>query len=104
MVAEITPAATAATATLANSEGRALKAGPQNVAAQASKETLNLTELASQLSELTQSVAEQPVVDSQLVATFQTAVNDGSYRVDPPAVAEKLAGFEALLTHGPRSA
>jgi anti-sigma28 factor (negative regulator of flagellin synthesis) len=46
-------------------------------------------------------VADQPVVDKQLVEGFQKAVNDGSYRIDPPAIADKLAGFEALLTTGP---
>ncbi len=64
-------------------------------------ETLKLTDLASRLRDLTQSVADVPMVDKQRVDQFQQAVNDGSYRVDAQQVAEKLYGFESMMTGAP---
>jgi flagellar biosynthesis anti-sigma factor FlgM len=105
MVSEINSATSNNAAAVAALEARVLKSDAQPTlsapAVPSSKEGIDLTNLASQLRELTQSVADQPVVDKQLVEGFQKAVNDGSYRIDPPAIADKLAGFEALLTTGP---
>jgi negative regulator of flagellin synthesis FlgM len=53
------------------------------------------------LRDLTQSVADVPMVDKQRVDQFQQAVNDGSYRVDAQQVAEKLYGFESMMTGAP---
>ncbi len=105
MVSEINSATSNNAAAVAALEARVLKSDAQPTlsapAVPSSKEGIDLTKLASQLRELTQSVADQPVVDKQLVEGFQKAVNDGTYRVDPPAIADKLASFEALLTTGP---
>jgi flagellar biosynthesis anti-sigma factor FlgM len=105
MVSEINSATSSNAAAVAALESRVLKTNAQQAvttpAIPSSKEGIDLTNLASRLRDLTQSVADQPIVDKQLVTEFQKAVNDGTYRVDPPAIADKLASFEALLTTGP---
>ena len=69
-----------------------------------STETVQLTDTASRLRELTQSVANIPVVDRQRVDAFQQTINDGSYRIDNQQVAEKVIGFETMMTGGPTQA
>ena len=67
-------------------------------------ETVQLTDMASRLRDLTQSVANIPVVDRQRVDSFQQSINDGSYRIDNQQVAEKVIGFETMMTGGPNQA
>ena len=67
-------------------------------------ETVQLTDTASRLRDLTQSVANIPVVDRQRVDSFQQSINDGSYRIDDQQVAEKVIGFETMMTSGPNQA
>lgn len=70
----------------------------------AGTETVQLTDTASRLRDLTQSVANIPVVDRQRVDSFQQSINDGSYRIDDQQVAEKVIGFETMMTSGPNQA
>ena len=76
-------------------------APPAAPGAAAGSDVVSLTDLASRLQSLTQSVADVPVVDSKRVDQFRQAITDGSYQVDPEAVADKLANFEAMLS-GPQ--
>lgn len=61
-------------------------------------DTVQLTDTASRLRDLTQSIADVPVVDRQRVDAFQQSINDGSYRIDNQQVAEKVIGFETMMT------
>jgi len=62
-----------------------------------SAEVVTLTDLASRLQELTQSVAKLPVADQEKIEAFRQSIADGSYNIDPHAVAEKLTSIESLL-------
>ena len=67
-------------------------------------DTVQLTDTASRLRDLTQSIADIPVVDRQRVDAFQQSINDGSYRIDNQQVADKVIGFEAMMTGRPNQA
>lgn len=67
-------------------------------ASSSSADTVNLTDTAQRLRELEKSVAGLPVVDTQRVETVKKALADGTYRVEPGRVADKLVGFEDALS------
>ena len=58
---------------------------------------VTLTEAARRLSELTQTVTAQPVVDRTRVDEIRAAIADGSYRVDPEQIAARLLQTEREL-------
>lgn len=60
-------------------------------------DTVSLTDTAARLKELEMGLASQPVVDTQRVQSVQSAINDGSFEVDPDSVAEKMIEFETGL-------
>ncbi len=64
-------------------------------------DVVTLTDLASRLQQLTQSVADLPVADQTKIAAFQQSIADGTYHVDAAAVAEKLTSIESLLADLP---
>jgi negative regulator of flagellin synthesis FlgM len=76
-------------------ESRAMDA-PQSTRAKGA-EVVTLTDLAARLQALTQSVADLPVADREKVEAFRQSVAEGSYEVDPQAVAEKLSAIESML-------
>jgi len=55
-------------------------------------------DLDARLRKLESTLAQLPVVDRQRVEATRQAIADGSYRVDPARVAEKLLAFESALT------
>ena len=59
---------------------------------------MSLTDTAARLRKLESTLAQLPVVDRQRVEAPRQAIADGSYRVDPARVAEKLLAFESALT------
>jgi flagellar biosynthesis anti-sigma factor FlgM len=108
MVSEIsngTPAAvTAVEQRMVKLDKTQSQQAPATAAPSGPGDTLKLTDLASRLRDLTQSVADVPVVDAQRVEQFQKAINDGSYRIDSVQIAEKLYGFETMMASGPAKA
>ncbi|MCP5144825.1 MAG: flagellar biosynthesis anti-sigma factor FlgM [Gammaproteobacteria bacterium] len=77
--------------------------GPNNGGAAAatgkagSSDVVTITDLASRIRDLVQSVESLPHVDQQRVAEIRQQIADGSYEVDPRATAEKLLEFESML-------
>jgi negative regulator of flagellin synthesis FlgM len=71
----------------------AVSNGVQNVSG--SGEKVHLSSEAQQLQKITDSLRDQPVVNSSRVAELKAAVADGSYKVDSNRVASKLLNFEA---------
>lgn len=67
-------------------------------------EVVTLTDLAARLQRLTDSVAQLPVVDQTRVAALKHSIDNGEYQIDDRQVADKVAGFEALLARAPTSA
>ena len=81
--------------------GAAPTAGP---APAKNTEVVTLTDLAARLQHMTESVAQLPVVDQTRVAELKKSIDSGEYRIDDRQVADKVAGFEALLARGPSGA
>lgn len=77
-------------------QGRGKAVGPTTPGS-ASGDSVTITQTAQQLNELHDALAKVPVVDTQRVEALRTAIDDGSYEVDPMQVAEKLMRFEEQL-------
>jgi negative regulator of flagellin synthesis FlgM len=60
-----------------------------------SGEAVHLSSEAQQLQKITDSLRDQPTVNSARVAELKAAIADGSYKVDSNRVASKLLNFEA---------
>ena len=63
----------------------------------AESSSVSLTSDAKTLASLEKAVKEAPVVDAARVQGLQKAIADGSYQVEPAAVAERLMRMESLL-------
>ena len=55
---------------------------------------VHITDSASQLATLEQTLRSLPAVDSERVALFQTAIEQGTYTVQPQHVADQLMQLE----------
>lgn len=63
-----------------------------------SVDTVSLSDTASRMHSLQNTLAELPVVDSQRVADIQQSIDDGTFEIDSNRVAEKMLGFESDLS------
>jgi len=81
----------------ATSSGAAKTAGASSGNKSGQTDTVSLTDTAARLKELEMGLASQPVVDTQRVQSVQSAINDGTFEVDPDSVAEKMIEFETGL-------
>ena len=80
--------------------------GPRKAAEQAQSppptaapggDVVTVTDLATRLQKLSESVHNLPVVDQALVTEMRDALASGSYRVDDSQIAEKLLSLETSL-------
>lgn len=76
------------------------KAAPGNAAAPARGDVVTLTDLASRLQKLTDSVRDLPVVDQARVAELRDQIESGNYDASDRDIADKLAAFEQTLGRG----
>tara|TARA_R110002050_G_scaffold57423_3_gene129038 strand:+ start:179023 stop:179334 length:312 start_codon:yes stop_codon:yes gene_type:complete len=60
-------------------------------------DTVSLTDTATQLQSLQQTLADAPVVDSDRVSAIKAAISDGSYNVDPAELANNMIKLEQQL-------
>ncbi|MFJ4135326.1 flagellar biosynthesis anti-sigma factor FlgM [Pseudomonas cyclaminis] len=93
-----TPATSGTTRTTGTKESVEAKAPPLPAKAeQASQsgEPVHLSNEAQQLQKVTDSLRDQPVVNTPRVAQEKPPPPDGSYQVDSNRVASKLLNFEA---------
>ncbi len=61
-------------------------------------DTVSLTDTATQLQSLQQTLSEVPEVDSDKVEAIRAAIADGSYSVDVNELAQNLIEFEQQLS------
>ena len=73
-----------------------LASGPAADSAAAGSD-VHITDSASLLAGLAQHLSALPAVDSARVATFQAAIDNGSYTVQPDVIATNLMQFEHAL-------
>ena len=59
---------------------------------------LSLTGEARQLQELATQLSSEPVVDSKRVEAVRSAVENGTFSVNPDRIADKMIGLEQALT------
>ena len=60
----------------------------------ASKDKVTITETASSLNQMLETLSEQTVVDRKRVAQIKLAIDDGSYNIDALKISQKLIRFE----------
>ena len=61
-------------------------------------DSVSLTGEARQLQALETQIASQPVVDTQRVQAVRTAVEDGTFSINPERIADKMISLEQALT------
>ena len=61
-------------------------------------DTVTLTSSASEMAKLEENLARIPDVDNTRVEAIKASIADGSYKVDPEQVVDKLMKFEKDLT------
>ncbi|MGI9321843.1 MAG: flagellar biosynthesis anti-sigma factor FlgM, partial [Thiogranum sp.] len=68
-----------------------------SAATQTGSDRVSLTGEARQLQELETRLASQPVVDSQRVEAVRSAVENGTFTINPERIAEKMMSLEEAL-------
>jgi len=58
---------------------------------------VSLTDTATQLQSLQQTLADAPVVNNERVEALRAAVSDGSYQVDAAELSQNMINFESQL-------
>ncbi len=81
-----------------NAQNNDGKADSQPARTAGSSDRVSLTGQARQLRELETQLASQPVVDSQRVAAIRSAIENGTFAVNPQRIAEKMISLEQALT------
>jgi len=60
-------------------------------------DTVSLTDTATQLQSLQQTLSDTPVVNNERVEALRAAIAEGSYQVDATELAQNMINFEAQL-------
>lgn len=68
----------------------------QTEAPAAGGDSVRLSKEALSLKKLEDNIAKAPVVDQDRVASLKAAIADGSYKIDPERLAERILGAEGL--------
>lgn len=75
----------------------AQKPEQQQTGSGSTQDTVSLTQRASQLQRLENTLADLPVVDTQRVERIRQSIATGSFEIDSSRVADKLLNFEQSL-------
>lgn len=73
---------------------RAAEETPVTAAPNTEQDKVSLTDTATQLQALQQTVADLPEVDKARVDAIKAAIEDGSYQIDSKELARKMIDFE----------
>lgn len=66
-------------------------------AVSAQKDTVSLTNEATQLQSIQKTLEETPIVNSERVTALRAAIADGSYTIDATELAQNIIDFETQL-------
>lgn len=81
-----------------NAQANSASDKTQDLAANSSRvDTVSLTDTATQLQSLQQTLADAPVIDNDRVSALKAAIAEGSYNVDPAELANNMINFEQQL-------
>lgn len=94
LTTSLTPGQTAPVAPARDVTTGNTPAQPQSTASTAE---VHITDTATQLANLEQSLRDSPAVDSAKVASVQNAIEQGTYKVDPEHIATQLMNMERAL-------
>lgn len=97
-IASLTTHVSGQGASVENQRGDHNKASNQPSGTTGGSDRVSLTGQARQLRELETQLASQPVVDSERVAAVRSAVENGTFIVNPERIAEKMISLEQALT------
>jgi len=82
-----------------NQDGGKSGATPESTStASSTADSVNLTGEARQMQSLEARIASAPVVDTQRVQAVRTAVENGTFTVNPERIADKMISLEQALT------
>lgn len=65
--------------------------------ARASGDTVTLTHTAAEMLKLEENLAKIPDIDSLLVDSIKTSIDQGTYQIDPEKIADRLLAIEKDL-------
>lgn len=65
----------------------------------ASSDRVSVTDTASRLQKIEEQLSAMPEINHQKVAEIKKAIADGTFTLDPAAIAEKLIAFESSSKH-----
>jgi negative regulator of flagellin synthesis FlgM len=83
-----------------NVDGRdnlSLNKSSETAVSEVRRDTVSLTNTATQLQSLQQTLSNVPEVNAERVEALRAAIADGTYKVDPEKVAQNLIEFERQL-------
>lgn len=72
-------------------------ANDNSVSKTAKPDSVNFTPDALQLHQFEKSIADLPVANQQRIAAIKASLENGSYHIDPQAIAKRLTGMEQDL-------
>ena len=78
-------------------QGNTNASSGESATTNAGSDRVSLTGEARQLQELENQLASQPVVDSQRVQAVRSAVEDGTFSVNPERIAAEMMSLEQAL-------
>jgi len=76
------------TSRLSGSSDAGSASGPKSTGA--SGDTVTITNAAAEMLKLEESLAKIPDIDNTLVVSIRASISEGSYRVDPEKIADRL--------------
>lgn len=75
----------------------ATKSAESSATATTAGDKVTLTDTAAKLKALEMDLASQPSVDNNKVKDMQTVIQNGSYKMDPERIADKMINFESAF-------
>jgi len=79
--------------------GKGSSAAKSNSSNQANADSVNLTDTASNLQQIEQSLSEIPVIDSARVDSISQSIDDGEYQINNDKIADGIIKSELAINN-----